>query len=465
LLIKIYDILKEAYSIVEPSLEDEKILQKTVDYIVQKTKDVSKGELPVHSIELGGSVAKGTWVRDKVDIDVFVKFDPNTPKNQFEDLGVKIGQRSIDPYPHFLRYSEHPYVEGYIDKFTVNIVPCYDVGEGLWKSSADRSPFHTAYMKKKFDKNLKNEVRLLKKFLQVVGLYGAEIKVQGFSGYVCEVLILKHGSFISVLEAFSEFKEGNIVSLDEEKTNVLKKFDTPLIILDPIDNTRNLAAAISSSNIAYFVLASRSFLKTPDLSFFKNIKNNFDTFDLSKSILLEQLIVVTFKHKPRTKNVLWGQLNRSINHLAKQISKYGFSVLRCSSASDLSSDSAFIFLFNSLTISKSQIKIGPIVDMHEGSSEFLRSNESWSQLKWVDENRRIHILGKRRFQKVEELINAFLTIELPDSGLAPGLKREIESSFNVFSGKDVIRVAQKQPWLLETLNGVCVTNGFSFCSN
>ncbi|MFC1755163.1 hypothetical protein ACFL96_17505, partial [Thermoproteota archaeon] len=170
-------------------------------------------------------------------------------------------------------------------------------------------------------------------------------------------------------------------------------------------------------------------------------------------------------HKKRTIDVLWGQLNRSISHLAKQISKYEFSVLRTSSASDTNSSSAFIFLINSLNIPKSQVKVGPIVDMQDGSSEFLKSNESWSKLKWVNDDRRINILGERKFEKVEELINAFLTGILLNSGIAPGLKREIEASFKVFSGKDILKVANEKPWLLETLNRVVVTDGFSFDSN
>lgn len=465
MLTKINDVLEKALRLVEPSIEDEKRIQKIVEDILQKTRNVSKGGLPVNSVELGGSVAKGTWERGEVDIDVFIKFDSDVSKSRFEDLGVKIGQKALDPNPNYLRYSEHPYVEGFIDGIRVNIVPCYDVNEGLWKSSADRSPFHTLYMQKHFDKKLRNEARLLKKFLKVVGLYGAEIQIQGFSGYVCEVLTLKYGSFVSVLQAFSDFTEGNIVSLDEVSTDYAEKFETSLIILDPIDNNRNLAAAISPSNIASFVLVSRAFLKNPDLSFFQTPQNTNKDLKVIALSLLDQVIVITFQHKKRTIDVLWGQLNRSISHLAKHISKFGFSVLRTSSASDTGSSSAFIFLFNSINIPKSEVKIGPIVDMRDGSSEFLKSNASWSKLKWVNNDRRINILGERKFEKAEELINAFLSGTLPHSGIAPGLKREVESSFEVISGKDILKVVNEKPWLLEKLNRVVGTDGFSFGSS
>ena len=63
---------------------------------------------------------------------------------------------------YYVRYSEHPYVEANIMKTKVNVVPCYDVKIGNWKSSADRSPFHTKYMQEMLTQEMKNEVRILR---------------------------------------------------------------------------------------------------------------------------------------------------------------------------------------------------------------------------------------------------------------------------------------------------------------
>ena len=57
--------------------------------------------------------------------------------------------------------------------------------------AADKSPFHTEYVTNKLDEEKRDQVRLLKKFLKSLGIYGAEIAKNGFSGYVTEVLILK----------------------------------------------------------------------------------------------------------------------------------------------------------------------------------------------------------------------------------------------------------------------------------
>ena len=121
-------------------------------------------------------------------------------------------------------------------------------------------------MKKSLTSKMKNEVRILKTFLQSNGIYGAEIAKQGFSGYVSEVLIINYKSFENVIKSISKIKENEVIG----KTT--KKFDTSIVIIDPIDKNRNLAAAISNENIGKFILASRAFKEKPSLEFFKTRK-------------------------------------------------------------------------------------------------------------------------------------------------------------------------------------------------
>ena len=81
-------------------------------------------------------------------------------------------------------------------------------------------------------------MRLLKKFLKSVGVYGAEIATSGFSGYVTEILILKYGSFESVLQEISNISgregEKNVISIDKTDVDIIKTFQSQLIIVDPV---------------------------------------------------------------------------------------------------------------------------------------------------------------------------------------------------------------------------------------
>lgn len=104
---------------------------------------------------VGGSFAKGTWLENDTDIDFFVMIEPTVERNEFEELGKSVGFHALKKYSPYLRYSEHPYVEGKVDGkvngIRINVVPCYKVQVNKWKSAADRSPFHTIFMETKLN--------------------------------------------------------------------------------------------------------------------------------------------------------------------------------------------------------------------------------------------------------------------------------------------------------------------------
>ncbi len=460
------DVIGQAVQLVEPTLSEEEEVRRVADELQHRVVEVAKDEKDIVSVELGGSYAKGTWLRGYVDIDIFVKFATSLSKKRLEEIGIEVGRRALEGHRWFLRYSEHPYVEGVMNGVKVNVVACYNVAAGKWQSAADRSPYHTKLILSRFDNQMRREVRLLKRFMRIAGLYGAEIKTQGFSGYVCEVLILKYGSFRGVLEAASGFSEGEIISVEDngEKEQAKKLVRTPLIIFDPVDPARNLGAAISLEKAAYFALTSSAFLKEPDISFFTRKEVVDAHVRLEKSPLLENVLVAVFRHEPRMVDILWGQLKRSENRLAGQLSKAGFNVLRSISASDEGGSSSFIFLLESLELPKEQVKIGPKVEMSKDVETFLERNRKRVKLLWVGEDWRVYGLGERRYYRAAELLEALLAGKVSGSGVAPGLKKEVEASSKILLGDKVLEYAGDREWLLEALWRVVSTDEYSFGS-
>jgi len=454
-------IIDEARELVSPTPEQEKEVGKIAEIIKSRTLEASKGIDEVHSIELGGSYEKGTWLKDHVEIDIFVKFSPKISRRKLEQLGIEIGKKTLSGHKWSLRYSEHPYVEGYLDTARVNVVACYDVAPDKWISAADRSPHHTKLIKEKFDSKLKIEARLLKKFLKVCGIYGAEIKTQGLSGYVCEVLILKYGSFMAVVEAAAKLSEGDTITINEA-TIRKDKFNTPLVITDPVDLNRNLGAAISSEKAATFILVSRRFTKSPSLSYFKETSKENQEDLIKTSALLKNLVTVIFNHKPRTLDVLWGQLKRSEKRLVKQLEKNGFTVWRSSAASDEDNSSGFIFLLESLEIPKIQVRKGPKADMSEDAETFLEKNHDQLELIWIGSDMRINSVKEKKIWKAEVLLNELLKGTIRDSGVAPRLKDDVKNDFNIYRGKEVLKTLRTNPWLIDKVLGVLTTHELSF---
>jgi len=276
----------------------QRVAKKACDLVSQCIEKYSQ----VVGFELGGSYAKGTWLPEKADIDIFVKFNKKTPEKNFRSIGTEIGFQSLKKYKPYTRHAEHPFVEAIIDGTRVNIVPCYDVNKGEWQSATDRSIYHTKFMSQKLSDSLKEEVRILKKFFLHIDVYGAEIAKEGFSGYVSEVLISYFGSFEKTIKKISELKKGQIIGKST------KKFDSPVVIIDPVDNNRNLGTAISMDNLGRFVLASRAFLKKPSKKFFKK--------PISKRIMKnnDKIVVVQFRFKDRSDDIIWGQIKRHQMH-------------------------------------------------------------------------------------------------------------------------------------------------------
>lgn len=426
------NIISQALNQCQPSPEDVKYLTRIA---IETKRLVSRYTSPkVVDVILGGSFAKGTWLKDEVDIDIFIKIDNSVNDKEFERLGKEIGLQSLKGHNTYLRYSDHPYVEAVINGVRVNVVPCYNVLKGKWKSAADRSPFHAEYIKRNLDDEKRNHVRLLKRFLKSVGVYGADIATGGFSGYVAEIMIMKYGSFESVLHAMSHAgPENNVISIDKPDVSALKKFKSQLIIIDPIDHRRNLGTAISAESIGKFILAARSFLAKPSFDFF--IKKE-EKFSGNHKELYPNLVIVEFNYRRRSPDVIWGQLKRSLNAISKQLDLANFRVVRSICATDEEETAAFVFLIESLTLSSYTEKIGPKIFMTKETANFILKSQKKSLITWVDSEMRVSTFIPRKNTDVKYFLKFLLTEKIGSTGITKGLIGDIQRSARIYSGDD-----------------------------
>ncbi len=415
------NIIAKTSKLIIPS----KIIQKNKDKIAEVAYGLVKKEIrkfdEVIGLEFGGSYAKGTWLSKDADVDIFIRFKKSTSEEKFEKISKMIGFESLKKYSPYVRYSEHPYVEAKIKDTKINVVPFYDVEIGKWKSSADRSPFHTKFMKKSLTAKMRTDVRILKTFLKSNGIYGAEIAKQGFSGYVSEVLILEFGNFENVIKSVSELKEQQIIG----KTS--KKFETPVVIIDPIDSNRNLAAAISDENLGKFVLASRAFKEKPSVKFFKKEKLKISKTHLNK------LLVIKFNFKNRSPDIIWGQIKRTTTSLATQLEMGGFTVLRSKSYTDQQKEAYLFFLLESVSISPSYTKKGPDFFRKDSSKSFVVKNLKNTELMWIGNDRKIISLEKRKYVDADKFLSDFLKNNL-STGIPKGLQSDFKRGFKISIG-------------------------------
>lgn len=424
-------VLEYARKISIPTEQGEARMKERSEFLLNRVIEAASKYDEVAGVELGGSYAKGTWLKDQMDFDIFIKLKNDTDEKLFERIGMEIGFSSMAKFKPRVRYSEHPYVEAEIKETKVNVVPCYDVENGQWKSAADRSSFHTKFILDTFDKASKDEVRLLKKFLKGVGIYGAEIAKEGFGGYVAEVLVYHYGTFMKVLEAASNFTPNQIIGKPG------RKFETPLVLIDPVDSNRNLGTAISAKNVARFILAARSFLKKPSTRFFtgktqtagrKNLKNT---------------LIVKFNYKWRSPDIIWGQTKRGTTAVAGQLELGGFEVLRKTSVTDEKSEAAMIFLLRSPVIEDYIIKNGPEIYRRADSDNFILKN-SKNVMTWIGDSGRILSMQKREINDAKKFLERLLRKNLTKSGIPKGIIPDIRRSHRVICGSKPVSKSIKK---------------------
>ncbi|MCL5407794.1 MAG: CCA tRNA nucleotidyltransferase [Candidatus Thermoplasmatota archaeon] len=279
-----------------------------IEEIEKRLKSLRKKEKLDFEIFLGGSFAKGTDIKGS-DADIFMLFP-----EEFAPLEViKILKREFPEGKE--EYSDHPYLTLPQESFTIDIVPGYKASTGRdLKTAVDRTPFHVKFVTENFTEEMKNEVRILKQFLKGIGSYGAESSIQGFSGYVAELLIYRYKTFEEVISKAKDWKIPCVLDRGA------KDFDgANLVIPDPVDYNRNAAANVSLENLATFILASSLFSKEKWKDFlFPKIGN----FSLPK-----EAVAVFIPCGKCNEEVLLPNLKRISSIIKGELENLGFRIL------------------------------------------------------------------------------------------------------------------------------------------
>lgn len=358
---------------VDPGPEErERLAEVAATLIAHAESAVSECPVSADVLQVG-STARGTWLRGDHDIDVFVRFPPDLPREKLETYGLQIGWSVIPDGRE--EFAEHPYVTGDREGFAVDIVPCYAVeSANEIRSAVDRTPFHSEYVAARLDAALAGEVRLAKGFLKGIGIYGSNLKTKGFSGYLTELLVLEYGSFRAFIETAAEWRLP--VELDPEDHSV-RSFDDPLVVIDPTDPQRNVAAVCSPTNVARLIHHARTFRDDPDTDRFVPT----DPDPLGKEEMKRELarrettpVAVRFDAPELVDDQLYPQLERSLGGVRGELDRRGFDTLRAAAFAD---DSAVLFI-------ECEITDRPAIERHEGPPVYAGEHASHFYEEYMD---------------------------------------------------------------------------------
>ncbi len=377
-----------------------------------------------------GSAARNTHLKGDHDLDIFVFFPREVGKEEMERRILELGGEILEGVE--LRYADHPYVHGRYRGFEVDLVPCYRISMGERPISAvDRTPLHLEYVKSRI-KGLEDEVRLLKAFMKGIGIYGAEIKVQGFSGYLCELLIIYYGGFEETLEAAAEWRYGERIDLEGHGT----RFKDPLVVVDPVDPRRNVAAPVSLDSMAVFISAARKFLSSPSTVFFFPPEPEIMSKEEIKEAMERRgnkLIFLVIPRPDVPDDVLWGEIRKMQRVLEKKMRRYGYPVFKTGAYGG--EEVVLIFEFSCYRHGRVQKKTGPPVFDRVNSERFLQANRDPLAGPYL-ENGRWVVEVENRYPRVEEAFRQAVE-EIKGESAAPHL-RDMLSQGEILRDKAIL---------------------------
>ncbi|MCI4340285.1 MAG: CCA tRNA nucleotidyltransferase [Thermoplasmata archaeon] len=327
-------IEREVLRRITPDAATEERLVAVLGRLVARAETVARERnIPVRRSLVAGSAARRTYLKDRMDIDLFLLFPPETSRPDLERFGLELGAALLENTQ--TRYAEHPYRRGVFEGFAVDAVPGYAIDDPSHPLSAvDRTPFHQAFLLAHQTPAMVGQVRLAKQFFRGLGIYGSEARTAGLSGYLVELLILRFGSLDALLGAARTWRiPVRFVSTPGASPRVPE--DVALVLDDPVDPGRNVATALSRRNLGVLILAAAEYLDRPTATAFDLPSRSTLAVAAARTRVAERATHVTVLWLPRPElvdDILYPQLRKAERSVAEEAVRLGFAVLGTASA-------------------------------------------------------------------------------------------------------------------------------------
>ena len=428
-------VVDEIQRQVVPDDAERRALESAVEGLTDRAA-AAIGSLPVAAdTKLVGSTARGTWLAGDRDIDLFVLFPPDLERSELERYGLEVGH-AVLPDGHE-EFAEHPYVKGEIHGFDVDCVPCYAVEQATEiRSAVDRTPFHSTYLEGRIEP-IADDVRVAKAFLSAIGAYGSDLRTKGFSGFLTELLVLEYGGFRAFIEAAATWEPP--VRIDPADHGE-RSFEDPLVVIDPTDPERNVAAVCSPRNVARLIHHARELRSAPGIERFEPRKPEPLSADEVRTLLDARAttpIAVRFETPDIVDDQLYPQLEKSLEGIEGALERAGFEPLR---SACFANDEAVLLVECAVPeLSAVARHDGPPVGVREHAEGFYdayRNDDVTGP--FIDAEGRYVVERPRDARTPAELVRSMLF----DVSLGPHVRASLSDAHAVLSGTELATLAE-----------------------
>lgn len=402
-------IYKEVLKDVKPTPSEVKETTNRVNALMLLLKSIVPKDV---ELRVAGSVARGTNLKGNADVDIFMLFSKRLDRDRIVKMGTDYGKEAArkGKGKFEIKYAEHPYIRLYLDSvgMRADLVPAFKIDniEDMG-TTVDRTPMHTEFINSHLSPKQCDDVRLLKAFMRANHIYGAEVRINGFSGYLCELLVYQYGSIHNLFVEIARAKLPLVIepkfNLDSANEQLAKKFNSRFVVIDPVDGDRNVAAGVSSEAFARLIVLARRFLKSPGKEYFYPKKAPADPQALvskfSESTGLDTYLM-SFKVPDKSEDVICPQLRKVNQQIVMHIKKNGFNVVLATQF--ISDNTGFIFIMAPKQQLKSRVLQGPDVLMQNAADDFIKQHKG--AFGFTISDTVVYALEKSKYQDIQSIL-------------------------------------------------------------
>ncbi len=385
--------MEDIFNLIVPSKKEEEELKKVSENFIKKIK------IKDTTVVLGGSGAKGTWLKGDHDIDIYVKFNYAKYKDKSDEISKILEKTLKKKFKKITKlHGSRDYFQIQYEKFNFEIVPILNIKKAEEaKNITDISQLHVKYVQQ-FPK-LQNEIRLVKKFCKANRVYGAESYIKGFSGYVVELLVIHYGSFLNFVDKVKKWKPEVLIGSKKEYNKLNKsKREGPLIIIDPVQPGRNAAAAVSDKIFYRLIKACEDYSKTPSNSFFEEKPFNIES--LKKKAKNKKLVLMQTEFLKGKNDIVGAKLVKALEFIVKHVRLEGFSVYEADWIEE-KGKIKFWLIADPKPLSN-EIKLeGPPLRLEDQCKKFKKAHKGKTI---IEEQGKTFVIIKRKYTEIEDFL-------------------------------------------------------------
>ncbi len=302
---------KKVLNKIKPTEQEKNEMFKIVKEILHKI------EIKDTVVSLGGSGAKNTWLKDSNEIDIYVRFNYNKFKDNDSEISSILGKALRRKFKNIMRlHGSRDYFQIKYKNFTIEAIPILDIiNPEDAKNITDISKLHVDYVLKHL--RFSNDIRLAKAFAKANKIYGAESYIGGFSGYLLELLVIHYKGFMNLVKNAAKWKKQTVIGDKGAVRELNESKIGPLIFLDPVQKSRNAAAALSQEKYNQFIGLCKEFLKSKSEKF----------FELKEIKIPRNAIIINFETLHEKKDIAGAKFVKAFRFVQTQLELEGYKVL------------------------------------------------------------------------------------------------------------------------------------------